>query len=182
MQVNQYCKRGIKSQNMPTPFPFPRSKSMNMADLPHSHHATAQSVSGNFAPHHTNGSASRHTLRLTLGYSRFRGVQNAFLTAVVAAAFCSVAPLSSAASAEPATASTSTVVRRKTTLMVLESPTATPQQMAARTNAGKTSAGSTSSREVKSSPRTRLRRNLQRNAQITQLALPPAMPVVTAQP
>ena len=155
---------------------------MNMADLPHSHHATSEPVSGDFAPHHPNGSAPRHTLRFALGHSCFRGVQNVLLSTVVAAAFCSAMPVASAASVESATPATSTVAHKKTTLMVLESPTATPQQMVARTNAGKTSGGSTRRREAKSSTRTRLRRNLQRNAQLTQFALPPAMPVVTAQP
>jgi len=160
---------------------------MNMADLPHSHHEQTEPVSGDFMPHAANGSASCHPLHFTDGYSRFRGVQNVFLAAVVAAAFCAAVPRASASPAESATTSTATRPRhKKTMLMVLESPTATAQQMAARVTtqiaAKKTSAQAAAGREAKSSTRTQLRRNLQRNAQLTQFALPPAMPVVTAQP
>lgn len=168
---------------------------MNMADLPHSHHEKTEPVSGDFMPHATNGSASCHTLHFTDGYSRFRGVQNVFLAAVVAAAFCTAMPRACASPAESATTSTATrPAHQKTMLMVLESPTATSQQMAARVTtrvaAKKTSAKAAAGREAKSSTRTQSRRNLQRNlqhnaqrnAQLTQFALPPAMPIVTAQP
>jgi len=166
---------------------------MNMADLPHSHHEKTEPVSGDFMPHAANGSASCHTLHFTDGYSRFRGVQNVFLAAVVAAAFCAAMPRAAASPAESATTSTATATRpvhKKTMLMVLESPTATSQQMAARVTtrlvAKKTSAKAAAGREAQSSTRTQLRRNLQRNlqrnAQLTQFALPPAMPIVTAQP
>lgn len=162
---------------------------MNMADLPHSHHEKTEPVSGDFMPHAANGSASCHTLHFTDGYSRFRGVQNVFLAAVVAAAFCAAVPRASASPAESAATSTATATRprhKKTMLMVLESPTATSQQMAARVTtkvaAKKTSVKAAAGREAKSSTRTQLRRNLQRNAQLTQFALPPAMPIVTAQP
>lgn len=162
---------------------------MNMADLPHSHHEKTEPVSGDFMPHATNGSASCHTLHFTDGYSRFRGVQNVFLAAVVAAAFCAAMPRACASPAESATTSTATATRprhKKTMLMVLESPTATSQQMAARVTtqiaAKKTSAQAAARRETQSSTRTQLRRNRQRNAQLTQFALPPAMPIVTTQP
>jgi Flp pilus assembly secretin CpaC len=162
---------------------------MNMADLPHSHHEQTEPVSGDFMPHAANGSASCHTLHFTDGYSRFRGVQNVFLAAVVAAAFCAAVPRASASPAESAATSTATATRprhKKTMLMVLESPTATAQQMAARVTtriaAKKTSAQAAARRETQSSTRTQLRRNRQRNAQLTQFALPPAMPIVTTQP
>ena len=163
MQVNRCCKRGIKSQNMPEPCPFPRRKSMNMADLPHSHHEKTEPVSGDFMPHTANGSASCHTLHNADNRSQLRVVQSVFLSAVVAATFCTAMPRASASPVEStptATASTATATRlrhKKTMLMVLESPTATSQQMAARVTtkaaAKKTSAQAAARREAQSSTR-----------------------------
>ncbi len=110
-----------------------------------------------------------------------------FLTALVAAAFCTASPQAfadSTSSASPTTAvaaSKATSTHRKRVMMVLESPMA-PAQMASTQNAPAKTKFNSSTRNIerKNSTSKKVSAKISRNAQLTQLSLPPAMPVVTA--